>query len=840
MSKSQEAGRGAPAVVSTRRRRTSLLVVAGCALVGGVSPLAAAISSHVDASWSMVAPLHGDPNAWTSRQFKSVMANSVLDGGALMATPRSPQRFTRGTWETDATGPNARANWFYYQRAYPLGEIPVGALQDALAEAQLIPELQRQSKATGNSLWRQVGPVGFDSSIEPTWGRMSGRVRALAIDPNNPARLLLGTATGGVWLSTDTGTSWRALTDTQPSLAIGAVAIDPSNANVFYAGSGEGNGTYYSAGILKSVDGGANWTVLGANLFNRGAISDMAVSPQDGNVLVVCARSGQTLSGGTVGTNVGGIYRSTDGGQTFTQTANNFCTGLRVVESDFNVMYHSATGVGAQNGVYRSTDAGATWALISGAVNGTEVGRLSIGLSRTGTTIHLGGKMGNNVVLQNSTDSGATWSTPLVTPLPANIQTASHQLYCESQCGYDNAVAVNPFDAGDVYFGGVGMFRTRDGGVNFTQVGSNNTGGGPLHVDHHLVLFHPTAAGVVYNTSDGGIYRSSDGGATWASLGGNLATLQPYHISLHPTNAAIMFTGNQDNGTTRRSTSDVWTEVGGGDGGYSAINYVDTQIVYSTTTNLNIAKSNNGGTNFTAPITQVPKEPSEPVAFIAPILMDPVNPEVIYGATNRLWRSADGAQTWTPSVALPAAPDGYITQMAIAPSDTSIVYTVASDGTVSRGAAGTFASVTSAPLPGRHATSVVVHPTNPSIVYVGFSGFDDGTPAAPGHVFKTLDAGATWTNITANLPDVPVNAVALRPDQPNEVYVGTDVGVFISLDGGGVWARMNNVLPNAGVSALAVNATTNLLAAATYGRSVWVTDLRAAPAAELIFANGFE
>jgi len=690
-------------------------------------------------------------------------------------------------------------------------------------------------------LWSLRGPAGFDSNVPTatTWGRMSGRVRALAIDPNNADRLLLGTATGGAWLTTNGGTSWTPLTDNQPSLAVGAVAIDPSNSNTFYVGTGEGNGTYYSAGILKSTNAGASWSVLGASIFNRGAISGIAVSPANSNLLVVCARDGKTLGGEQVGTAVRGIYRSTDGGQSFQQTSNGRCTDLAVVPSNFNTMYYSATGLGASSGLYQSTDAGENWSLLTGAVNGSTVARLAIGLSSNGSSIYIGGKMGSNAVLQQSEDAGFNWSVPIVTPIPEETDVADYRIYCEGQCDYDNTVAVNPFAQLDVFYGGVGLFRTFNAGSTFTQVGANNNGGGPLHVDHHLVLFHPTIDGRIYNANDGGIYRSNDFGSTWTSIGGSLATMQPYHISLHPTNPAIMFTGNQDNGTTRRTDGNIWTEVLGGDGGYSAINYQNTQIIYGTTTMLSLYKSSNGGASFSnesGAITQVPKEPNEPVAFIAPILMDPVDPDVIYGATNRLWRSDDGAMTWTPTTALTSTAEGYITQMAIAPSNTSVVYTVASDGAVARGSNGNYVIVSSAPLPERFATSVVVHPTNPSIAYVGFSGFDEATPTATGHVFKTTNSGTTWTNVSANLPDVPVNAVALRPSQPNEVYVGTDVGVFISLDGGNSWQAMNNGLPNAGVAALAVNATTNILAAATYGRSVWVTSLTS----DAIFSSNFE
>ncbi len=805
-------------------------------MFGFALPLAAETGGPENAGWSMIAAARDADGGWAKPiGFNVAGLGNPMDVGVpfpMRYQPPEPARSAR-TWqkrarpEVGGRGPNARADWFYYQRAYPLTEVPVGARQQALAEAEKIAEVRGRNKAGSNSPWTLMGPTGFDSRIEPTWGRMSGRARAMAIDPTNSSRLLLGTATGGVWLSNDTGASWTPLTDNQPSLAIGAVAFDPGNPNTLYAGTGESNGTYYSAGILKSTNGGASWSVLGASVFNRGAISGIAVSPVDGNVVVVCARNGKHLASGSTGDDIGGIYRSTDAGQTWARTATNFCTDLAVVPTDFNVMYHTATGVGDNSGLYKSTDAGVSWTRVAGAVGGADIARLAIGVSNQGTRVWIGGKKGGQVVIQRSTDSGNTWTEPLLTDIPARVDEASYQLYCESQCDYDNSVAVNPFDVNDVYLAGVGAFRTRDGGATFTQYGSNNGGGGQLHVDHHLVLFDRRASGVIYDANDGGIYRSADNGATWTSIGGNLSTIQSYHISLHPTNRNTIYTGNQDNGTTRRSDSNVWLELGGGAGGYSAVNHANPQIVYASTTELSLQKSLNAGEDrFQAPVTQVPKATGEPVGFIAPFVMDPVNPEVLLAGTNRVWRTADGAQSWAPvSEALTRTPEGVITQIAIARSDTSVAYTVASDGSVGRSGPAGFALVQQAPMPDRYATSVAVHPGDPNTAYVGFSGFDDSTPATPGHVFKTSDGGVSWTNVSSNLPDTPVNAVAINPNVPTEIYVGTDVGVFISANGGASWAKMNAGLPNAGVASLAVNATTNVLAAATYGRSVWFAEL---------------
>jgi photosystem II stability/assembly factor-like uncharacterized protein len=727
--------------------------------------------------------------------------------------------------------PNARAEWFYGQRAYPAQSIPDGALQKAQAQAHKIAQAARRDKAGADSLWTSVGPQGFDSQVAPSWGRMSGRVRALAIDPRNADRLLLGTATGGVWLSNDGGSNWTPLTDAAPSLAIGAVAFDPVNPQIIYAGTGEGNGSYYSVGLLRSSDGGASWSVLGESSFKRGAIAGIAIDPTNPDTLLVCALFGRLYDrdGGGLGLSVGGIYRSTNGGQSFQRTAAAFCRGLYVVPDDFNTMYYSATGVGESNGLYRSVNAGRNWTLVSGVVSGAEVDRLAVGLSRDGQRIHVGGAQGDNIVIQRSNDGGASWTAPRLTPAPGfdDFDPGNAFSYCESQCGYDNVIAVNPFNANDVYYGGVGLYRSTDGGIRFSRVGENNTpaapGPGPLHVDHHVLLYHPTIAGLLYNGNDGGIYRSTDGGSNWASLSGTLATLQHYHVSLHPTDPSILYSGNQDNGTTRRTSSNTWTEVVGGDGGFSAIDQSNPQIVYASTTELNLLKSTNGGNSFFNVSFDFG---NDPVQFIAPFVMDPVDSRVLYAGTNRLWKTSNGGSSWVPlSASMVGGGEDSISAIAIATSDRSVIYTAGSDGSVAKLTSTGSALIDKPPLPNRYASDIAISPIDASTMLVSFSGFNSATPSTPGHVFRSSDGGASWVDVSDNLPDAPVNAVAIRPDLPNEVYVGTDVGVYVSFSGGGAWARMDNGLPNAAVTSLAVNRTTNLLAAATYGRGVWTTAL---------------
>ena len=742
------------------------------------------------------------------------------DGYSAAAEPRSAG---------SKDNPNARAEWFYGQRAYPLDQIPPGARTKAMAQASKIAEVIRTDKAGAGNLWTPVGPEGFDTT-QTAWGRQSGRVRAMAIDPSNSNRLYLGVATGGLWRSEDAGGSWTPLTDAQPSLAVGAVAVAASDPQVIYVGTGEGNGQYYGVGILKSTDGGANWSVLGADEFSRSSFSGIAVDPSNADNLVVCTTAGNfgSRAGETPPINAGtGVFRSTDGGQSFTQIRANSCFDLAVVPDNYNQMYYTSNDDADGSGVYKSSDGGQSWALDTGAVNG-DVSNLAIAVSKDGSRIYIGGDKGSDIVIQSSTDGAASWQMPRLTPNPASASNELGQAgtYCEKQCFYDNEIAVNPFDPNDVIFGGIGSYRSTDGGETFTRIGDNNNPGTPplnVHVDHHMVTFDSANQGVVYNGNDGGVWRSTDGGSTWTSINQTLGTLQPYHLSLHPTNPNIMFTGNQDNGTLRRSDSNTWTEVFGGDGSYSAIDHSNPQIVYASVPMLVLAKSTDGGATF-QDLTGLPT--GEPTQFIAPFVIDPVNAQTLYGGTNRLHRSTDAAETWAPFTDVLTTGEGAsITAIAVAPSDTTVIYVGGSDGTVSKVSSGAPAAVNAAPLPGRYVTSIAVNATDANTAYVTYSGFNNGTPDTPGHIFKTTDGGASWTNISDNLPDAPANTVAIRPGMANEIYVGTDVGVYVSATGGGSWARMGNGIPNAPIMWLAVNGSTNMLVAATHGRSVWKTEL---------------
>lgn len=745
-------------------------------------------------------------------------------------------------WEAKPARDALSARWefFWKQRAYPFNAIPAGARLTAMKDGEA-------GTKNISAVFTEVGPKGFTSTIEPTWGQQSGRARSLLVTPGNSNTLYLGTATGGVWKSTNAGTSWTALTDKLDSLSIGSLAWVSSDAtnNTFLVGTGEGpNGFYYSAGIFRTTDGGATFSKLaGSSTFERAAIPAVLVDPANASNIVVCVTSGQNNPGGGIPAPVSGLYRSTDAGASFTQIKAGFCESLRATPGDFSVQYASLTGIGGNaDGLYKSTDGGATFpARLTMPADPTDFKRLNVGIgagsAANRNTLYVGGKNAANVtVLYKSTDAGATFTT-------------LSKDYCTSQCFYDNYIEVSPANPNIAYFGGVGLFRTLDGGATFDQPGSSG-GGGPIHVDHHLGMFDPNDATgkAMFELNDGGIYRASSADdAVAASVGflpisNNVGSLQHYDIDPHPTNANIVFSGNQDNGSLFRTTGDTWVEYCGGDGGYALIDKATPTTMYCsfsfTGTSFNISKTLNSGADAFATSVNIATG-ADTGEFISPIIMDPNTSTTLYAGTSRVYKTTDGGMSWTGASL--SGGTGNVTALAVAPSNSMNVWAATSAGRVESSANGgvTWTNRTTVALPGRYATSIAVSPIDANVVYVAFSGFSAAAPA--GHIFKTTDGGTTWNNSATNmpstpgaLPDIPVNSIAIHPQNANVIFAGTDVGLYQSLDGGASWDKFAN-FPNAGVSRVKFSVGAGIVAVGTNGRGTWTT-----PLSDVIFSNGFD
>ena len=471
--------------------------------------------------------------------------------------------------------PRDRYEWFLEVRRGPDGFVPGGLRLQAykdLERMRLLRDAKTKQTKPGQPIsstdWTLIGPM----PTNPGANAVSGRVSALAVDPRNPDVAYAGGAEGGIWKTTDAGAHWVPLTDNQPSLASGSIALDPSNPDIVYVGTGEGNqcgDCYYGAGILKSTDGGNTWTQLVepfVQLTGRTAfIGALAVQPSNGQVVL----AGVSLTSRTA-TTIGGIYRSTDGGSNWTRVL----SGTRGNEVFFDAADPKTAWAAIQGsaavpggGVYKSTDAGATWTPVTGTDPNTlpsqNVARIALAQapSQAGTLYasiaDLSSPSGGTLLgVYKTTDGGQNWSK-------LTLQGVPQQDYCRQQCWYDNVLSVAPTNPNVVYAGGIALYRSTDGGGNWTQVSG-------LHVDQHAQAWAKGGTRL-YLGNDGGVWSTNDGTAASVALNNlnsTLAITEFYpSMSINPGDVTLGLGGTQDNNVQRYSGSIAWNTATCGDGG---------------------------------------------------------------------------------------------------------------------------------------------------------------------------------------------------------------------------------------------------------------------------------
>jgi photosystem II stability/assembly factor-like uncharacterized protein len=788
-----------------------------------------------------------------------------------------------------------RADWFYRQRAYPSGTIPAGAREAAIKALREMREKAAVANPNVSSLtWQSLGPA---PTSQTPFGNTSGRVTALVVDPTDSTgkTVYLGAAGGGVWKTTDLQ-NWTPLTDSQPSLSIGSLALDATtNPPTIYAGTGEenfGRDSYYGAGFLKSTDGGQNWTSTGTGVFGGATtplnsttggpfIGALSVDPSSSLHQVVLA----AVKGGDPGI-PSGIWRSTNGGASWTQVLS---PSPKVEATDVVFDSNDASGMTAYaalghpggdsdagapckssapcNGVFISTNAGASWTRLTGldqSSDQTQFGRITLGLGP-----QVSGKSVIYAAVANaddfsssffglfkSLDAGTTW-TQLTTP-PNDL--------CDPSCFYDMAIRVSPANASLVFAGGSSgggnsgtLYRSVDGGNSWQDVTVDKSDAA-IHSAQHALGF--TADGSsLFAGNDGGIWTSADvtntsvaaGAQTWTNLNtgstrSGLSITQFYPgFTVHPSSDNVAFGGTQGNAAQLYNTN-AWTGMAASqcDGGFTAIDAAIPNTVFTTCGDLQqpssvvpfVFRSLSGGFVNDFVVAENGINTSDPASYLPPIAGDASRSQTFYLATNRLYQTIDNGNTWTPiSTDLTGSVGNFLTALAIAPSDSNTVYVGSIDGIVQvshNALSGSvgFARVI-AGLPDRSVTSLAVEATDPTRAYVAFSGFSGFNGDTLGHVFMTTNGGGQWNDISGNLPNIPVNAVVADPSISGTLYIGTDIGVFITTDSGASWQPLGTGLPNAVVLSLNLRSASRVLTAVTHGRGAWDISLGGLPALQL-------
>jgi photosystem II stability/assembly factor-like uncharacterized protein len=730
-----------------------------------------------------------------------------------------------------------RHEWFYRQRAFPSDTIPVEQFYRTRAR-----EMARTIASPSALTWTPIGPRSLNSTWPPLWGEMSGRVRGVAVHPTDPSTVYIGAAGGGTWKTTNGGTSWVSLSDDFPNITFGAIAIDPTNPNVVYAGTGEviaGSNlqAYDGRGLFKSTNAGATWTQITNGFGTQTAFGDIEVDPFDSNIVIAALGRGYTFVGPFPNE---GIWRSTDAGTTWAR--------VQALGNSTEVLFHPTTNgrvfaAGWNSpGVVVSNDHGATWTASSTGLPATGITRIQLTIAQSQPLTMYAFHSSNNGGLTRaykSTNGGTNWSQ-----ISSGVQLGGTYDGTNwiDQGWYDATIAVKPNDPNFVLLGNIEVHRATDGATFSPLRSSSGPFGGTrawdnmTHTDIHKIVFAPSNPNIAYVGCDGGVYKSTDGGNTWQSANAGIATIQYYRIASHPSNRNIIIGGAQDNGNYRTLDGGAtpWSITTTGDGMECFFDHTDPNFVFVSTQNGNLLRSTSGGAYATFGTISPPWEVTP--NWTTPWLMHPTNNNILYAGSRRIWRSTNRGGSWeaiSPSI---AASD-VLNSIAIGRTNPSNMIAVAGGYAnanpqvlISTDGGFTWRDVTAnIPGPARHIARALVHPLDAGAMFIVRSGFGSGK------VYASYNLGQSWTNLSGNLPDVPASDLFIDPQRPRAWYLATDIGIYSTTNGGATWERDNNGMPTVPMIDFDYFSSggTRLLRLGTHGRSAYEAPLPLEPNASI-------
>ncbi|MFY0591716.1 WD40/YVTN/BNR-like repeat-containing protein [Roseivirga sp.] len=695
----------------------------------------------------------------------------------------------------------------------------------------------------GSLKFRSIGPA-----------LTSGRIADIAVNPNNSSEFYVAAAAGGVWKTTNAGTTFSPIFENYGSYSIGSITMDPNNSNVIWVGTGENNNqrsVSYGDGLYKSVNGGASFKKVGLSKSEH--IGMIKVDPRNSDVVYVAATGPLWSAGGDRG-----LYKTTDGGENWNKVLEiSEHTGVNEVHIDPrnpDVLYATAhqrrrrqwtyLGGGPESGVYKSKDAGATWEKANSGLPGVDKGRIGMTISPANPEIIYAVVEAQNGQggFYKSTNRAASWSKMSGTSSSGN---------------YYQEIVADPVDEDRVYLLNTFTSFTEDGGKTF-----NNLGEQSKHWDNHAMWIDPNNNHHLLQGCDGGVYESFDQGKTWKFFT-NLPVTQFYKVSVD--NAEPFYNvmgGTQDNYSLHGPSQTVsqhgivssdWIVTQGGDGFESVPDPVDDNIVY--------AQYQNGG------LTRFDRKSGEGVAIIprprkgekaynfnwdAPLMVSPHNHKTLYYAANKLFKSTDRGDSWEvisgeldqdidrnllpimgkiwpmDAVAKNASTSRYGAAVSLDESRLSagLIYVGSDDGQISitEDDGKNWKQVNKFPgVPANtYVYDLIASKHDVNTVYAVFNNHKSGdfTP----YVYISNDKGNNWKNISSNLPTGAVYALEQDHKNPNILFAGTEYGVHVSINNGDSWSALKSGIPTINVRDLAIQERENDLAVATFGRGFYILD----------------
>lgn len=703
-----------------------------------------------------------------------------------------------------------RFEQFWKDRLMPDGTFPPAGLilKEKLKFDQSVNI--KNSKVQSSDSWRVLGP--FNSS-----GGYAGlaRVNCVIRNPHN-GDIWAGTPAGGIWVSKNGGNTWSTNTDNQDvitALGITSIAFHPSNSNIVYSASGDGDGTNtYSLGVLKSTDGGSNWKTTGLswNVTQYRTISKLLINPSSPDILY------------TAGSN--GINKSTDGGNTW----NNIKTGnfkdMEFKPNTPNTLYAAGTEI------WKSTDAGSTWSMLSNGFPTSGIARIALAVSlNNSNAIYalVGNSTGSNLKgVYLSTDSGDSFSE-IAGNSPNMLGYAKDGDDTKGQVWYDLCIEADQDNWKRVIIGGVNLWRTTDKGVTWeisSMWSGNHQEVTTVHADQHD-LWYDNINNVMYVGNDGGVYKSSDFGDNWDWIGSGILGTQFYRFGISQLDSSVYIGGAQDNGTKIHKSDGSWRDAIGGDGFESVVDNENKNTMYGSIYYGEFYKSTNAGSSFKRindlDNNNVYDEITETGAWSTPFIQNPINSNTILLGMKNVWLSKDKGDHFTKISNFGYA-DNKLVSLAMSISDSNYIY--ASFNTKLYRTTNYGTSWTEMTRPGNSNISYIyVDDKNSNKIWATNSGYSSNNK-----VFESTDGGSTWTNLSKNLPNVPALTIVKQKDSDDKLWIGNDIGVYYIDDKMSEWVAYNTDLPNVIVNELEINYTHNQIYAATYGRGIWKADIPSA------------
>jgi photosystem II stability/assembly factor-like uncharacterized protein len=692
--------------------------------------------------------------------------------------------------------------------------------------------------------WRSIGPA-----------IASGRVMAIAVNPNKKAEYYVGVASGGVWKTENDGTTWAAVFEGEGSYSIGAVTIDPNDSSVVWVGTGEPNSqrsVSYGDGIYRSDDGGKSWQNLGLKKSEH--IGRVVIDPRDSKVVYVAAEGPLWSAGGDRG-----LYKTTDGGKTWkavlTVSENTGVADVAMDPSNPDIVYASAyqrrrhvftlIDGGPESAIYKSTDAGATWNKLKSGLPTVDMGRIGLAISPADPNVvyatieandHKGG-------IFRSTDKGATWEKRNEFDLGAM---------------YYGRVVPDPKNVDRIFLMNVELRESLDGGKTIHKVNETNH-----HIDNHALWIDPENTKHWLEGSDGGMWETWDDAKSW-QFKANLPTLQFYDVAV--SNAAPFYDvcgGTQDNfswcGPARTRNLDGivnsdWYVTTGGDGFRAQVDPADANTVYAESQYGVLVRYDKAtGQELVLQPVEGKGEPPLRWNWDSPIIVSPHSHTRLYFAANKLFRSDDRGDTWKavsgdltrqidrntlPVMGKVWGPDavaknqstsfyGNIVALAESPKKEGLIYVGTDDGLIQVTSDGGANWTKYEKFPGvpdmTYVSRLATSNQDAGTVYASFDNHKNGDFKP--YLLKSTDSGKTWTSISGDLPENgAVLAIVEDTVNPNLVFCGTEYGAFFTIDGGHHWIQLKGGLPTIAVRDMVIQAREGDLVIATFGRGFYVLD----------------